>query len=346
MTTVITIISALIIYGLVITIHEFGHFITAKISGIRVNEFSIGMGPKLFSRQKGETQYSLRAFPIGGFVSMEGEDEDSDDERSFNKAPVGNRILVSVAGAAMNLLLGFVVMLIFTCSEDVISSRTIYGFQVENSVTEASGLQAEDTILAINGRRMYCSDDISYELLRVENVSADMTVLRDGKKVELEDVRFEQTTYEDGSSGIVVDFIVYGVRKSFSNVIRYAFLSSVSLGRQVFISLIDLITGRAAINQLSGPVGIISVISTVASYRSIKTMLRLLALITINLGIFNLLPVPALDGGRLFLLLFEAITKKRLDTKYEAIVNIVGFVLLMGLMLFVTYNDITRLFVK
>ena len=345
MTTVITIISALIIYGLVITIHEFGHFITAKLSGIKVNEFSIGMGPKIISREKGETQYSLRAFPIGGFVSMEGEDEDSEDERSFNNAPVGNRILVSVAGAAMNLLLGFIVMLIFTCSEDVISSRTIYGFQVENSVTEASGLQAGDTILAINGRRMYCADDISYELLRVEDGSADMTVLRDGKKVELENVQFEQTTYEDGTQGIVIDFIVYGVQKNFSNVIRYSFLSSISLARQVFISLVDLITGRAAINQLSGPVGIISVISTVASYRSISTMLRLLALITINLGIFNLLPVPALDGGRLFLLLFEAITKKRLDTKYEAIVNLVGFALLIGLMLFVTYNDITRLFV-
>lgn len=345
MTTIITILASIIIFGLVIFIHELGHFLAAKLSGIKVNEFALGMGPKLISKQRGETVYSLRAFPIGGFVSMEGEDEESDEIGSFSRAPVSNRILVVVAGAAMNLLLGLIVMFGYTASEKTLATRTVRMFD-EGATTAASGLQVDDTIIAMNGRRMFNADDISYELARVKNNRADIVVLRDGKRVELDGVEFEPVTYEDGTSGIKIDFIVYAAEKTAGNVIKQSFLGAVSMARMIFLSLVDLITGNVPINQLSGPVGIVTIISTVASYRSIRPLLMLLALLTINLGVFNLLPLPALDGGRLVFLLFEAVTKKRLDPKYEGIVHIVGFVLLIGLMLFVTYNDISRLFTK
>ncbi|MDO4566567.1 MAG: RIP metalloprotease RseP [Oscillospiraceae bacterium] len=342
MEIIITVIASVLIFGLVIFIHESGHFLTAKLSGIKVNEFALGMGPKLISKRKNETLYSLRAFPIGGYVSMEGEDEDSDEIGSFSRAPVSNRILVVAAGAIMNLLLGFIVMFAYTASEEALATRTVGGFY-EGSYTEQSGLEAGDTIIAMNGRRMFSADDISYELARVQNASADITVLRGGERVELEDVSFERVEYEDGTSGIRIDFYVLAEEKTFANILKQSFLGAVAMGRQIFLSLFDLITGNVAVNQLAGPVGIVTIISTVSSY-GIRPLLSLLALLTINLGIFNLLPLPALDGGRLVFLLFEAVTKKRLNPKYEGIVHLVGFALLIGLMIFVTFNDVSRLF--
>ncbi|MEG0750687.1 MAG: RIP metalloprotease RseP [Oscillospiraceae bacterium] len=341
---VITIAASILIFGLVILIHEFGHFICAKLSGIKVNEFAMGMGPKLLSKQFGETTYSLRAFPIGGFVMMEGEDDDSEELGSFNRAPVGNRILVVVAGAVMNLLLGFAVLLTFTATEKALATRTVGGFY-DNATTQSSGLRVGDTIVAINGRRMYVTDDIPYELMRVKDGSADLIVTREGERVELPNVRFETTTYEDGSTGIRFDFYVQAAEKTIASVLRESALATLSMARQIFISLIDLVTGNVAINQLSGPVGIVSIISSAVSY-GIRPLMSLLALITINLGIFNLMPLPALDGGRLVFLLFEAVTKKRLNPKYEGFVNVAGFVLLIALMLFVTYNDVTKLFMR
>lgn len=345
MTTVITILAAIVIFGLVIFVHELGHFLAAKLSGIKVNEFALGMGPKIISKQRGETLYSLRAFPIGGFVSMEGENEESDAIGSFSRAPVSNRILVVVAGALMNLLLGFIVMFGYTATEQALATRTVRKFY-EGATTQASGLRVDDTIIGLNGRRMFNADDISYELARVKDGRADITVERDGERVELKDVKFEQVTYEDGAEGIRVDFVVYAADKTLGNIIKESFLGAVSMARMIFLSLVDLITGNVAINQLSGPVGIVTIISAVASYGSIRPLLALLALLTVNLGIFNLLPLPALDGGRLVFLLFEAVTKKRLNPKYEGVIHIIGFALLIALMLFVTYNDISNLFTK
>ncbi len=341
--TLLSILVSVIVFGVIIFIHEFGHFMCAKLSGIKVNEFALGMGPKLLKFKKKETQYSLRAFPIGGFCSMEGEDEESDEIGSFSKAPVGNRILVVVAGAIMNLVLGFLVLLVLTLNEPVLASRTVSVF-ADNAVTEQSGLQVGDTIVSINGRRMFIADDIAYELIRVKDGSADFTVQRDGKLVELKDVKFQTTTTEDGYDSLVFDFKVQGVEKTVGSVLKESFLWTLSLSRQIFLSLVDLVSGNVPVNQLSGPVGIVNIIGQATSI-GWSSVFLIVAFISINLGVFNLLPLPALDGGRLVFLIFEAITRKRLNPKYEGIVHIIGFVVLMLLMLFVTYNDITRLFV-
>ena len=334
--------ATIIVFGLVIFIHEFGHFAVAKLSGIKVNEFSLGMGPRVFGFKKGETDYSLRALPIGGFVAMEGEDEESDAENAFNKAPVQSRIAVVVAGAVMNLVLGFVVLVFLTSQQSAITSRTISMFH-DGATTQQSGLQVDDEIIAVNGRRCYVANDLIYEFARTQNGVADLTVRRNGEIVKLNDVEFETYTDEDGIKQMVIDFYVYPQEKTFSSVINEAAKWTVSLARMVFLSLVDLVTGNVAINQMSGPVGIVTVISEAASM-GLNNVLMILAMITINLGIFNLVPFPALDGGRLLFLLIELLRGKPINQKYEIIVNTAGMFMLLTFMAFVTFSDITRLF--
>ncbi len=336
-----TTIASVLVFGSVIFIHELGHFIAAKKSGITVYEFALGMGPTIFKIEKNSTVYALRLFPIGGFVSMEGEDEESDKEGSFTKAPLPNRILVVVAGAVMNLILGFLVLIIVVNMNSVVISRTIAEFD-EGASTQASGLQVDDTILSVNGRRCFTANDLIYEFARTQEGAADLTVERNGQTIELENVVFETYVDDNGINQLVLDFKVYGEPKTFFNVIEGAFNWGVSLVRMVFVSLTDLITGRIAVNNLSGPVGIVTAIGE-ASGMGLENLLLLTALISINLGVFNLLPVPALDGGRLMFLILEAIRRKPIPQKFEIAVNMVGFMLLIGLMLFTTFNDITRL---
>ena len=342
MSFIIQALATIIVFGLVIFIHEFGHFAVAKLSGIKVNEFSLGMGPRVFGFKKGETDYSLRALPIGGFVAMEGEDEESDAENAFNKAPVQSRIAVVVAGAVMNLVLGFVVLVFLTSQQSAITSRTISMFH-DGATTQQSGLQVDDEIIAVNGRRCYVANDLIYEFARTQNGVADLTVRRNGEIVKLNDVEFETYTDEDGIKQMVIDFYVYPQEKTFSSVINEAAKWTVSLARMVFLSLVDLVTGNVAINQMSGPVGIVTVISEAASL-GLNNVLMILAMITINLGIFNLVPFPALDGGRLLFLLIELLRGKPINQKYEIIVNTAGMFLLLTFMAFVTFSDITRLF--
>lgn len=336
----LTVLSSVFVFGLVIFIHELGHFIAAKTGGITVDEFALGMGPTIFRFERGGTQYALRLLPVGGFVSMEGEDEESDAEGSFSKASIGRRILVTVAGAAMNLLLGFLVLVGIVCSQPMIGTRTVAQFY-EGASTQASGLQVGDTITAVNGRRCFIANDIIYEFARTQQGKADLTVLRNGEKVQLDGVQFD--TYEqDGVNQLVIDFKVLGEKKTVLGVLHEAANWTLSLGRMVFLSLSDLLTGRIAVNNLSGPVGIVSAISE-ASHAGLKPLFMLLALITVNLGVFNLLPIPALDGGRLVFLLLEAVRGKPVKQKYEIVINAVGFVLLIGLMIFATFNDVTKL---
>lgn len=336
----LTAVASIFVFGIVIFIHELGHFLAAKYSGITVHEFSLGMGPVLLKFGKKETQYSLRLFPVGGFVSMEGEDEASDEEGSFGRAPVGNRILVVVAGAVMNMVLGFLVLVTLVCMDPYITTRTIYSFE-DGATTQASGLAVGDTIVAVNGRRCFIANDLSYEFARTQQGTADLTVLRDGKRVELDNVQF-QTDEVDGTKVLHIDFVVYGAKKTVWNMLKEAGNWTLSLGRLVMLSLVDLVSGRIALNNLSGPVGIVSAIGQ-ASSMGLQPLLLLLALITVNLGIFNLLPLPALDGGRLVFLILEAIRRKPINQKYEIAINAAGFVLLIGLMLFATFNDVTKL---
>lgn len=371
MSVFITILAALFVFSAVIAIHEFGHFTVAKLCGIQVNEFSIGMGPALWKKIYKGTQYSLRALPVGGYVALEGEESPESQQAEaarearetasaseqpeqnpvppeqrtgipLNEAPIWQRALVMVAGAVMNFVLGFVVLVILIAAQnEPITSKTIYAID-DGALCGKTGLQAGDTILAVNGRRCFVANDMLYELVRTEAYRADFTVRRDGKTVELLDVQFDTWQDEKGQTHMSIGFTVYGIEKTPWNVLKEAGNSVLYYGRIVFTSLTDLLRGRESINNLSGPVGIVTAIGQAASY-GWQDLLELLALITINLGIFNLLPFPALDGGKVVFLIIEGVTGHAVPEKLQGSLTIAAFTLLFGLMIFATYNDILRL---
>ena len=381
MSFIITLLAAVFVFSAVIAIHEFGHFAVAKLCGVQVNEFSIGMGPVLLKKMHHGTQYSLRALPVGGFVALEGEEspesqqaereERSDlEERPLSRrsgadsspngealngeelsqstgkprieAPVWQRALIMAAGACMNFLLGFVVMAILLAAQnEPITSRVIYAVE-DGALCGQTGLEAGDKVLAVNGRRCFVANDMLYELMRTEDYSASFTVLRDGKKVELPRVQFDTWQDEDGETHMSLGFTVYGIRKTPVNVIKEAWNSVLYYGRIIFTSLMDLLRGRESINDLSGPVGIVTAIGQAASY-GWQDLLELLALITVNVGIFNLLPFPALDGGKVVFLLIEGVTGHAVPEKIQSGLTLAAFALLFALMIFATYNDIVRL---
>ena len=372
MTILITFLASLLVFGAVIAIHEFGHFAAAKLSGIQVNEFSIGMGPALLKKIAGGTQYTLRLLPIGGYVAMEGEgspeseqaqrerdarEDDGDQEDAclnpippeqrtgipFPEAAVWKRAIVMAAGPLMNFVLGFAVLLgLIAFRSDPIASRVIYRIE-EGALCGQTGLQPGDEILAVNGRRCFIANDIVYELVRTRNTQADFTVLRDGRRVELPGVRFD--TYQDEAGGTHMDigFVVYALEKTPANVWKESLNSELYYGRIIFTTLVDLLRGRESINNLSGPVGIVSAISQAASY-GLTDLLEMLVLITVNVGMFNLLPIPALDGGRLVFLAAEAVIRRPVSQRLQEGLTVATFILLFGLMIFATYNDMIRLF--
>lgn len=344
MSFVLSICLAILMFGLIIMIHELGHFVVAKLGGIKVNEFAIGMGPTLLKKQKGDTTYALRLVPIGGFVSMEGEDEDSPDPHSFGQRPIWIRIFVVIAGAAMNLILGFVILVILTSTAKLVPTTTVAKFG-DSSLSAQSGLQVGDEIHAINGRRVFIANDIDFELMRDKDGKVDMAVRRDGKLVELNGVEFSMAKDDSGNQYISRDFWVLGVEKTVGGVLKESALWTVSVGKMVWVSLIDLVTGNVPISQVAGPIGTIDVIDQAVGM-GWETTLSMLALLTINVGIFNLLPIPALDGGRLVFLLIEVVRRKPIPAKYEGAIHAVGFLLLIGFMLFVSYSDITRIFTR
>ena len=363
MSFLITLIAALFVFSAVIAIHEFGHFTVAKLCGIQVNEFSIGMGPAIWKKIHKGTQYSLRALPVGGYVALEGEESPESQQaeaaredpalenpippeqrtgKSLNEAPVWQRMLVMAAGAFMNFVLGFVVLLILILAQEgPITSKTIYAIQ-DGALCGQTGLQAGDEVVAVNGRRCFVANDMIYELVRTEQYRADFTVKRNGQTVELPDVQFDTWQDEDGQTHMSLGFTVYGIEKTPLSVLKEAGNSVLYYGRIVFTSLLDLLKGRESINNLSGPVGIVTAIGQAASY-GWKDLLQMLALITINLGILNLLPFPALDGGKVMFLAIEGITGHAVPEKLQGSLTVAAFALLFGLMLFATYNDIVRL---
>lgn len=338
--TVYPIIIAILFFELIIVIHEGGHFVAARLMKIKVNEFSIGMGPKVFSFKKGETVYSLRWILFGGYCSMEGESEESENDGSFSKKSVGARMLVVAAGAIMNLLLGFVIILGLICSQDLVGTTKVARFE-DNAPSSAYGLQAGDEIKSIDGMRIYTSTDVQTGLSRSKDGDVEMVVNRDGKDVTL-NIQFDMEEYKD-SRFIKMDFWLLGEEKTVGSVLSNTGKVFVSYTRMVFLSVHDLITGRYGVSDLSGPVGAVSVVSDAVKASS-YSMFRIMALLTINIGLFNLFPIPALDGWRLFLLIGEGITRKKLPTKWEYVINAVGLALLIGLMIIVTFSDITKLF--
>lgn len=445
LTTIALILIGVLLFELIIFIHEFGHFITAKKSGIKVNEFSLGMGPKIFSFGKGETKYSLRIFPIGGFCAMEGEDEESPEPRAFNNAKVWKRMIVVIAGAVMNIILGFVLMFVVVVQQDTYSSTEVQSFPA-TSFSSCTGLQSGDVIKEINGYGISTSMDFNYpistaelktvdgstleiykedcgnnlynmavslvqdknnklsdeqvskvnELLskstneivkakskedafsvyenyykeindacgikdyKVEKIveketrkryTADILVERNGEEKLLKNVQFFTYTTKDNSDPQVsIDFYVKPIDKTIGSVLSQTFKQTISTCKMIYASLGGLLTGKFGLKDMSGPIGIASAVTTVASeslasgfMSAVNSIIYVMMIITVNLGLFNMLPFPALDGGRFVFLIIEAIRGKSVPRKVEAIVNGIGMGLLILLMILITANDIFKL---
>lgn len=336
--TVYPIIIAILFFELIIVVHEGGHFIAARLMKIKVNEFSIGMGPKLFQFKKGETKYTLRLILFGGYCAMEGEDDESTDENAFSKKKVIQRIFVVVSGALMNLILGFIVIAVLVSSQNLIGTPTVAKFE-DNAVSN-SVLQTGDKIKSIDGMRVYTSTDVSTGFSRSQDNTVQMIVERNGSTKNV-DVEFATENYE-GRQYIKMDFWLLGEEKTVGNVIKNTAMEWISYARMVFLSVHDLILGRYNLSDISGPVGAVSIVSD-AVKTSTFSMLKIMALLTINIGLFNLFPIPALDGWRLFLLIFEGITKKKMPSKWEWAINGAGLVLLIAFMCIITFSDITKL---
>lgn len=440
LTTIALIVIGILIFELIIFIHEFGHFITAKKCGVQVNEFALGMGPKILKFQKGETLYSLRLFPIGGFCSMEGEDTESDNERALGNKPVWQRMIIVLAGAFNNIVLGLIMMTILMGQSPYFSSTTISSFS-QAAFTSKSGLEAGDELLDIGGYKINCSRDISFavamlpleivdgndfsiykedcgytlvrqytslkaedytedelkaisevfnggierlntastveeadtvtnetlaavnELAKIEytpeerefmperkRFRTDVTVLRNGETVTIEDVDFYTYLGDNGEPTIALDFSVTAIDKNFGSLISESVKSTVSVVRMIWKSLFGLVTGTYGMNDISGPVGAASVVTQAAQMGletsfldAVNNILYMMMIITVNLGIVNLLPLPALDGGRFLFMLIEVIARRPVPAKYEGWIHAAGFLLLLVFIVIITFNDIVRL---
>ncbi len=411
---------AILFFGVIILIHEFGHFIFAKAFGVKVNEFAIGMGPTILKKQGKETKYALRLFPIGGFVAMEGEEETSEDKRAYCNQKIWKRMIIIAAGATFNLILGLIMCVAIIGSQDMVGIKEINSFDVSAVSNAEGGLMPGDEFVKIDGKRVFSYYDISFLMQRNSTGVYDFVVERDGEKVELKDVKFGRRTTgnfsvaADGTlSGIsealitaglsegdritaingeamadstaiikaiaadedyiidftverdgetlelvdiqmntdnlvtVIDFSVVGEDNSFLLTLEGGFGYAISMGRMVYLSLFDLLRGQYGMNDLAGPIGTISVITDIAETSAqtadYSSLFIIMAMITINIGLFNLLPVPALDGGHLFFMFVELIIRKPIPKKYESYIHAAGLVLLLGFMAIISASDIWKL---
>lgn len=340
------IILAILAFGMLVIVHEFGHFITAKRGGVQVNEFWIGMGPTLLKKQHNGTLYCLKALPFGGACVMEGEDEESDNAHAFGNASLPRRMLIVAAGALMNFLVGFLIVLAVIQPNGpnggyIVS--TLDSVDPASTAAAEGGLQAGDEILEVDGYNILLRSDFEMALSRGADTTYEIVVRRDGEKVTLPAVVLEATIEgEDGRKMIGLTFAEQP--DSIGMHIKMAVRTSLNYARLVWVSLGMLVSGQVGVDQLSGPVGVASVMASTASY-SIMAFLQLVAFISINLGVMNLLPLPALDGGRLVFLIIEGIRRKPVPAKYEGYIHAAGLMLLLALMVYVTGQDILRIVV-
>ena len=387
MTAIVTII----IFLVLISLHEFGHFVMSKLSGVRVIEFSIGMGPAIFKKQGAETLYSLRIFPVGGYCKLEGEDEKTDDPKAFCNQKLYKRFLVVCAGAILNVILGFVLFVVITLAEphpEGVQNRInlpVVDTVIENSYLAQSGIQSGDRIVEINGHKIYFYNDISlYTDKFDENSQARITVKRDKKKYTYDVMpSISETTYRYGENSVEVTTSINGIKETniyeyteqnieeakkvvgqtanekrliigftpksepvgINNIFTYAFHYTGFIVRMVYRAFWDMLTGAVGFDQVSGPVGIVSAVNTAVNTGSYKwiNILYLTAILTINLGVFNLLPLPALDGGRLFFMLIELVRRKPVPAEKEGMVHAIGLILLLCLTVVISFNDIIKL---
>lgn len=337
------IIGAILIFSVIIFVHELGHFIAARITGVNVLEFAIGMGPAIFKKQGKDTLYSIRIVPMGGFCKMEGEDEDLKTEGSFNAKKPLPKIFVLVSGAAMNIILGFVIAtsLVLTSAMGVGGLPSTVVAEVNPDASAAEFLRAGDKIIAVNGKRVHIQRDISFALSNAETDSYSVTYLRDGQKYTDTFTPYEMQ-YEDGTTGKFIGFSIAPQKITPWGVIREGFYQTVWMAKLVFVSIGMLFSGEAGVSEMSGPVGVVHAMNTVAQ-SGLLNFIFFAGFLTVNIGIMNLLPLPALDGGRIIFSLFELIFKKPVPPDKEGFVHMIGFALLIGLMIFATWNDIARL---
>ena len=350
-----SILFAILLFSILIFVHELGHFVAAKLSGVQVNEFSMFMGPAIWKKQVGETLYAIRTIPIGGYCAMEGEDGDSDSPRSFDRAAWWKRFLILVAGAAMNFIIGVMLMVIVYLPAQYVAAPVIESFTDFATINGENGLLVGDRILKVDGEPIYVQSDFSLILSLNPGEVHDLVVERNGKKVFLDDFRMEKhlITEDDGSQRMMFGMNFSLEELDLGGKLRYAWAQCLDTVRMVKLSLQMLVSGQAGLADMSGPVGIVQMMSetAAASETSFDAMLNLLyfgAFIAINLAVMNLLPIPALDGGRVVGLLIttavEAVTRKKIDPKYEGYLHGIGMVLLLALMAIIMFKDIIFLF--
>ncbi len=345
---------AIIAFGILIAVHELGHFIAAKACGVKVNEFAIGMGPAIFKKQRGETLYTLRILPLGGFCAMEGEDTGSPDPRSFNSRPVWKRLIILIAGSFMNFLLGLIISLMIFSQLSAFASNSIAGFAEGFPLQGTDGLMVGDKVIKIDGHRIFYADDFTTYMRRSTGGSVDMVVVRDGSRVKLNDLPLIPREYanDDGTVSLRYGVTFNYVRADTWDRINYGFYEAFNFVRSVWLGLSDLVTGAVGVRDMTGVVGIVDIISETGEASPTTTIALIniayiCAFIAVNLAVMNMLPIPALDGGRVFFLIItwiiEKITRRHVDPKYEGYIHTTGMTLLFALMAFLIVNDILRI---
>ena len=347
------ILLAILIFCVLIIVHEFGHFVAAKACGVQVNEFSIFMGPKLLQMEGKETTYTLRLLPIGGYCAMEGEDAESDNPKAFTSAKAWKRIIILVAGSLMNFLTGLLIVIGIYSGAEAFAAPVIDSFFEGCPYVGEDALQEGDRIHSIDGHRVYLYSDVNLFLSRGQDQVYDLVVIRDGEQVLLEDFELRRIPYEiDGETQEMYGFYFGYEEGTFGTKLKNSWYQSIDFARLVWISLGDLVSGKVGMQDMSGPVQIVAMMSETGesaetTAEGIGDVLYLGAFIAVNLAVMNMLPIPALDGGRVFFLLItqavEAVTKKKIDPKYEGTIHAIGMVLLLALMAFVLFKDVWTL---
>ena len=350
-----TILFAILLFSILIFVHELGHFVAAKLSGVQVNEFAMFMGPAIFKWQRGETQYSIRCIPIGGYCAMEGEDGDSDNPRAFGAAAWWKRLIILVAGAAMNFIAGLLILVaVYAPFEDVSVPQVSY---IEEGCLLAGedGIQVGDTFLSIDGENIYLASDFTMLTTIYSSEVHDLEIERNGNKILLDDFQMIKSEFhaEDGGTELRYGFS-FGYKEATLGVkLEYVWKTALNYVRSVRLSLGMLFSGQAGIQDMSGPVGIVQQMSETAAasenaFAAFMNMLSFGALIAVNLAVMILLPIPALDGGRVVgLLLTTAVEKiigKKLNPKYEGYIHGVGMILLLALMAIIMFKDVFLIF--
>ena len=338
-----TLIYFILILGIVVFIHEFGHFLFAKRAGIYVYEFSIGMGPRIFKfkRKNDETEYSIRILPIGGFVQMAGEEVDVDEKIPENKRLQSKtwmqRFLTMFAGVMFNFILGIVILIVIY----LINGAPVNNMKIAKSSID--GLNKGDTIIKVNDKKVSNYDMLTLQLQVVDKEEFELTVKDNNGKTKTVTTKMQSKNDKDGQNTYYYDFELDGTReKGFIVSITYAFKKLISTLQQMIFIIFYLITGKLSLSALSGPVGIYTVVGETRE-SGIENVLFLVAYLSINLGIMNILPIPALDGGHVLFLLIELITKKKINEKVESVITTIFFGLLLLLMLYITIHDVITL---